>query len=317
MTQEIIEISPQDVKIGERFRDDLGDIKELATSIKRQGQLQPIQIDQDNRLLYGYRRLCACMQLGRKVQAVRKTVEDELQRKLIELTENLDRKSFTWRERCLAIKKIHDLHQEKYGKSVEGVRGGWTIQDTADQIGRSRGSVSDALDMAKYIHIAPFLFDDLKTQDEARKLIKGLKSKKEKISPKTGGGVKIKSINPPPKPDPPTGDLLNYEDLVYEPTNENGVLFLFGKLHKRLGFKVEAIQEAFPDVRARKKNDKGLWETISIELEHKSSNFIDHGHPIDECDVIVCWEDDWEDCKIKVIELKSYIKKLKGELHDH
>jgi len=318
MTQEIIEISPQDVKIGERFRDDLGDIKEFTMAIKRQGQLQPILIDQDNRLLCGYRRLFACKQLGRKVQAVRKTVEDELQRKLLELTENLDRKGFTWQERCLAIEKIHDLHQEKYGKSVEGVSGGWKNQDTADKIGSSYGSVSEALNMARYIREVPFFFNALKTQDEARKIIKATKSgKKIKVSETKDGGFKVININPPPKPDPPTGNILDYEGLTYEPINEHGVIFLFGKLHNQLGFTVEAIQKSFPDVRAKRKNERGLLEPISIELEHKSSNFIDHGHPTDGCDVIVCWEHDWEDCEIEVIELKSYIKKLKRELHDH
>ena len=31
-----------------------------------------------------------------------------------------------------------------------------------------------------------------------------------------------------------------------------------------------------------------------------------------ECDLIVCWEHDWKECPIDVIELKSVIQKLKG-----
>jgi hypothetical protein len=30
-----------------------------------------------------------------------------------------------------------------------------------------------------------------------------------------------------------------------------------------------------------------------------------------ECDIIVCWENDWQECPIEVIELKSVIEKLK------
>lgn len=56
--------------------------------------------------------------------------------------------------------------------------------------------------------------------------------------------------------------------------------------------------------------EKG-WEDIWIEFEFKSSQFKFHGHDPKECDMIVCWEHDWKECPIEVIELKSIIKKLK------
>src|SRR3990167_7205049 len=43
------------------------------------------------------------------------------------------------------------------------------------------------------------------------------------------------------------GDPLNFDGLQYSPINEQGVVFLFGKLHKELGIIVEAIQTGFPD----------------------------------------------------------------------
>jgi hypothetical protein len=49
---------------------------------------------------------------------------------------------------------------------------------------------------------------------------------------------------------------------------------------------------------------------VKIEFEFKSSNFIRHGHNPDECDVIVCWQNDWKNCPIEIIELKEEIKKL-------
>lgn len=106
------------------------------------------------------------------------------------------------------------------------------------------------------------------------------------------------------------GDPINFEGLIYGPLNENGVIFLFSKIHDRLGIKIEAIQATYPDAKARRKTDKG-WEDIWIEFEFKSSQFKTHKHDPKDCDIIVCWEHDWKECPIEVIELKSVIRKLK------
>lgn len=104
------------------------------------------------------------------------------------------------------------------------------------------------------------------------------------------------------------GDPLNFEGLQYAPINEQGVVFLFGKLHKELGIIVEAIQTGFPDAKGRKKVKQG-WQEIAIEFEYRSSTFRTHQHAIDKCDLIVCWIHDWEECPIEVIALKSIVEK--------
>lgn len=109
------------------------------------------------------------------------------------------------------------------------------------------------------------------------------------------------------------GDPLNFDGLQYSPINEQGVVFLFGKLHRDLGIIVEAIQTGFPDAKGRKKVRTG-WQEISIEFEYRSSNFQSHKHSIQHCDIIVCWLHDWKECPIEVIELKAIIeKKLYGK----
>jgi len=105
------------------------------------------------------------------------------------------------------------------------------------------------------------------------------------------------------------GDPINFEGLIYGPLNENGVIFLFSKIHDKLGINIEAVQPGFPDAKGRRKSRKG-WEDIWIEFEFKSSLFKAHGHDPRECDAIVCWEHDWKDCPIEVIELKSEIEKV-------
>ena len=80
-------------------------------------------------------------------------------------------------------------------------------------------------------------------------------------------------------------------------------------LAKELGFIVEAVHSGFPDCEAKRKIKSGRWQRVKIEFEYKASNFIGHKHDSSECDLIVCWENDWYDCPIEVISLKDYIFK--------
>ncbi|MEW6042192.1 MAG: hypothetical protein AB1633_11795, partial [Elusimicrobiota bacterium] len=105
------------------------------------------------------------------------------------------------------------------------------------------------------------------------------------------------------------GDLINFRGLVYSPINENGVVFLFGKVADDLNMYVEEIKPGFPDCIARRFNGKG-WERVAIEFEYVSKNFLLHKHNSKECDIIVCWEHDWADCPLEVIELSEVIKDL-------
>jgi hypothetical protein len=108
------------------------------------------------------------------------------------------------------------------------------------------------------------------------------------------------------------GDLINFRGLVYAPLNENGVIFLFGKIAEDLNMYIEEIKPGFPDCIGRRYTGKG-WEKVSIEFEFKSSNFKQHKHNPDHCDIIICWDNDWKDCPIEVIELKTEIKGLKND----
>ncbi len=102
------------------------------------------------------------------------------------------------------------------------------------------------------------------------------------------------------------GDVINFRGFVYGPVNEMGVVGLFSKISEDLGFIVEEIRAAFPDCIARRRVDKG-WERVGIELEFKSSNFKLHGHDPEGCDLIVCWDHDWDTCPVPVLSLKQFI----------
>jgi hypothetical protein len=56
----------------------------------------------------------------------------------------------------------------------------------------------------------------------------------------------------------------------------------------------------------------GKWQRVKIEFEFASRNFVDHGHPVDGCDIIVCWVHNWMECpaELEVIELRRMVRAM-------
>lgn len=87
-----------------------------------------------------------------------------------------------------------------------------------------------------------------------------------------------------------------------EPKNEAGVVSLFSKVHRQLGFPfVKVIRNRFPDCIAV--NEEG--EEVRIEFEEPSDKF---NHNPERCDLIVCWEDNLRNlAPVEVFELREFI----------
>jgi hypothetical protein len=108
---------------------------------------------------------------------------------------------------------------------------------------------------------------------------------------------------------PMYGEPLLACPLSCAPINELGVVFLFGAIARQQGFVVSRIQAEFPDCEALRKVERERWQRIRIEFEYESRNFLVHDHRIAECDLIVCWNHNWADCPLEVLELKSLVGK--------
>lgn len=108
------------------------------------------------------------------------------------------------------------------------------------------------------------------------------------------------------------GAPLLLPGLQHAPTNEMGVVYLFGALAPALGYTVETIGTAFPDCAAKRRlsGSGEPWARVRLEFEFKSRNFLSHRHDPKRCDVIVCWEHDWLECPLHVVELKSEVARL-------
>ncbi len=107
------------------------------------------------------------------------------------------------------------------------------------------------------------------------------------------------------------GAPLNYPGFLHEPVNEQGVVLLFGALARDLGFAVEHVSGSVPDCEAKRRRGD-IWERTRIEFEFLSRNFKSHGHDALQCDLIVCWEDNWAEAPIEVLALKTELARIRA-----
>lgn len=86
----------------------------------------------------------------------------------------------------------------------------------------------------------------------------------------------------------------------FVPINEQGVIVLFAAQAGAAGWEFVSIGASYPDAVLRK--DGADWY---VEFEFKASNFLDHKHDHRECDLIVCWENDYQDNPLPTIALSD------------
>ena len=132
----------EDVRIGERRRKDLGNVGELAKSIRRFGLLHPIVVDEEGNLIAGERRLTACGQLGMTHVAVtRVNVDDPLQ---AELDENECRKDLLPSE-AVAVARVVEAKEKPKAAATKAanLKRGTTPPRTENFTVRETGRVAD------------------------------------------------------------------------------------------------------------------------------------------------------------------------------
>lgn len=107
------------IKIGRRFRHDLGDVEALAESIEAIGLLHPVVITPQGHLIAGRRRLEAAKLLGWKAVPVHVVdLENVIEG---ELAENVHRKDFLPSELWAIAKKVKEIVRTPVGRPSEMV----------------------------------------------------------------------------------------------------------------------------------------------------------------------------------------------------
>lgn len=97
--------------------------------------------------------------------------------------------------------------------------------------------------------------------------------------------------------------------FAHEPRTEQEVVCLFGALldHLEVPLIIDQVRTPFPDCLARNaKSDQPL----RIEFELYGSHFIQHRHDANDCDMIVCWIDNWRQwpANLTVVELREVVR---------
>lgn len=152
------------VTVGKRIRKDYGDITSLADDIQDRGLINPPVVTPDYELIAGERRLEAMKKLDYKQIEVRvMSVEDQEHQLKIEISENEERKEFTYSEKMdyakqlerIEAKKAKDRQTSKLKQHKNTVtdQGPERKGETRDIVGKASGFGSGrTYSRAKYIY---------------------------------------------------------------------------------------------------------------------------------------------------------------------
>lgn len=169
------------ITVEERFREDYGDIQSLADSIKQEGLLHPVVIDESHRLLAGGRRLQAVKLLGwEKVHCHYIYELDDVARRRIELAENIHRKEITWQEKAKLTQEIQRMAQIDLGLTEEQVQqidpqdryaqAPFSTRTLAEIRGVSAMTIVRDLRLANALEIMPSLENETSQTNALRKI---------------------------------------------------------------------------------------------------------------------------------------------------
>lgn len=183
-----------DVKIGQRVRDEYGDMESLAESIKEHGLLHPIVVDSGYNLIAGCRRLLACERIG-QTEIEAKVLEDisEKELRILELEENIRRKDLTELEKSKNLVELAEIKEQElkdkeyFADSAKKSRGQPPkvngLKQVSEEIGVPIKTLHDAKQHVKAVEEFPPLENLPKYQaiDTAKKLRNAPQEEQAKI----------------------------------------------------------------------------------------------------------------------------------------
>jgi len=176
-------ISLDQIEVSDRARTNLGNLDEFEAVLKEQGLAQPLAVyhqpdkPKPYRLIAGGRRYAVLAK--NNITEVPVRIFDRelspLEIKILELSENINRKDFEWLERAKLEREIHNLQLELHGGrklSTSSDAKGWSLRDTAKFIDKSVASIHTSVQLADAADKFPEAFASCKTQSDATKVLK-------------------------------------------------------------------------------------------------------------------------------------------------
>jgi hypothetical protein len=114
----------------------------LVNSIRQRGLIHAPVIQRNGELVVGECRLEACKRLGWTNIAVQYIDElDPTHLRAVELEENIRRRNIEWKEECLAVKELHDMHRAEDPS--------WSMEDTGKTLGMTNSSTHERIQVAR------------------------------------------------------------------------------------------------------------------------------------------------------------------------
>lgn len=192
-------LDPKEIKLRERIRRQFDEkrAQELAKSIAEKGQIHPAVLDEDGFLISGERRTRACTHLGIKVLCIQRADLDQAAAFELELEENLTREDLTPQEVVRARAQLYKL--KGGGKPRLGGQSPPTLDEIAQQMGITKGQLSQDLKIALWLDVIPEL-SECSTKTEMLAKVKHLEAQAQwnaetdKIRKETGLAIP----SPPP-----------------------------------------------------------------------------------------------------------------------
>lgn len=170
---QIYKVNPKKVIVAEdrhRKHFDAGASVKMMASLRKFGQLQPgicTKIGEDLHLLAGERRLRGCVDAEIEFSyLLKEEIDDPLFLEEIELEENIQRENLTYQEEVLAKERLHSIKQQR--------KPGHTMEDTAAQLGETKGLISQDIELAYFIKFSPEV-SKARNKTEAKKIVKRIK----------------------------------------------------------------------------------------------------------------------------------------------
>lgn len=165
MLNKVVPVSS--IKVANRIRKEFGDIESLAEDIKENGLINPVTLTPDGKLLAGERRLRAVKSLGwENVDARIVEDPDDMKQLSIEISENDNRKEFTFSERREYIGLLHKMFDaQAKANSISNLKKGddspraqrCAVGKTSEKIGEILGVGARTIEKAEYVadHATP------------------------------------------------------------------------------------------------------------------------------------------------------------------
>jgi len=138
-------VSIEKIVVSDRIRKDFGNIEELAQDIAENGLINPPVVTPDYTLIAGERRLRACKHLGWQQIEVRVVnVRDYEHQLRMEISENENRKEFTFSERVDWARRLERIEKEKARERMEAGKATYPKENFPEgSVGQTRDIVAE------------------------------------------------------------------------------------------------------------------------------------------------------------------------------